>query len=61
MYNLKEKWVPVFLKDVFFASMSTTQWSESMNAFFDGYVHQNTTLREFVDQYERALQDKYEK
>ncbi|XP_058217284.1 protein FAR-RED ELONGATED HYPOCOTYL 3-like [Rhododendron vialii] len=29
-----------------------------MNAFFDGYVHSNTSLKEFVDQYENALRKK---
>ncbi|KAF8364659.1 hypothetical protein HHK36_033339 [Tetracentron sinense] len=41
--------------------MSTTQRSESMNSFFDGYVHAKTSLKEFVDQYDSALRDKYEK
>jgi hypothetical protein len=35
--------------------MTTTQRSESMNAFFYGYVHLSTSLREFVDQYDNAL------
>ncbi|XP_042939477.1 protein FAR-RED IMPAIRED RESPONSE 1-like [Carya illinoinensis] len=33
--------------------MSTTQRSESINAFFDGLVR--TTLKEFVDQFDNAL------
>ncbi|XP_038722016.1 protein FAR1-RELATED SEQUENCE 6-like [Tripterygium wilfordii] len=41
--------------------MSTTQRSESMNAFFDGYVHSKTTLKQFVEQYENALKSKVEK
>ncbi|XP_022868186.1 protein FAR1-RELATED SEQUENCE 1-like [Olea europaea var. sylvestris] len=41
--------------------MSTTQRSESMNAFFDGYVHSKTFLKLFVEQYERALRTKVEK
>ncbi|CAA2970435.1 FAR-RED IMPAIRED RESPONSE 1-like [Olea europaea subsp. europaea] len=41
--------------------MSTTQRSESMNAFFDGYVHSKTLLKQFVEQYERALRSKVEK
>ncbi|KAI8525029.1 hypothetical protein RHMOL_Rhmol13G0196400 [Rhododendron molle] len=32
-----------------------------MNAYFDGYVHFNTTLKEFVEQYENALRKKVEK
>ncbi|XP_022897594.1 protein FAR-RED ELONGATED HYPOCOTYL 3-like [Olea europaea var. sylvestris] len=32
----KGRWVPCFLKTSFWARMSTTQRSKSMNAFFDG-------------------------
>lgn len=41
--------------------MSSTQWSESTNAFFDKYVNSKTTLKQFVEQYENSLTDKCEK
>ncbi|XP_022883439.1 protein FAR-RED IMPAIRED RESPONSE 1-like [Olea europaea var. sylvestris] len=41
--------------------MSTMQRSESMNTFFDGYVHSKTSLKQFVEQYKRALRNKVEK
>jgi hypothetical protein len=47
--------VLAYLKQWFCAGMTTTQWSENMNAFFDGYVHAQTTLKEFVDQFDNAL------
>ncbi|XP_028074239.1 protein FAR-RED IMPAIRED RESPONSE 1-like [Camellia sinensis] len=50
-----------WLGDVFWAGMSTTQRSESMNAFFDGYVNSKTTLKQFVEQYDHALRSKVEK
>ncbi|XP_041009352.1 protein FAR1-RELATED SEQUENCE 5-like [Juglans microcarpa x Juglans regia] len=40
--------------------MSTTQRSESMNAFFYGYVHARTNLKKFVDQFDSALRKKIE-
>lgn len=61
LYEGREKWVPVFLKDKFWAGMSSSQRSESMNAYFDGYVHSKTPLKSFVEQYEMALGDKIEK
>jgi hypothetical protein len=61
LYSERTFWVPAYLKDVFWAGMTTTQRSESMNAFFDGYVHSSTTLKEFVDQYDSALRRKVEK
>ncbi|KAF5458463.1 hypothetical protein F2P56_022490 [Juglans regia] len=60
LYNERSFWVPVYLKGVFWASMSTTQRSESMNAFFDGFVHSGTMLKEFVDQFDNALRKKVE-
>ncbi|XP_038678434.1 protein FAR-RED IMPAIRED RESPONSE 1-like [Tripterygium wilfordii] len=41
--------------------MSTTQRSESMHAFFDGYVNSKTTLKQFVEQYDNALRNNVEK
>ncbi|GAV78119.1 hypothetical protein CFOL_v3_21587, partial [Cephalotus follicularis] len=42
-------WVIAFVKDTFWAGMSTTQRSESMYAFFDRYVNSKTTLKQFVE------------
>ncbi|XP_022883803.1 protein FAR-RED IMPAIRED RESPONSE 1-like [Olea europaea var. sylvestris] len=61
LYENRGRWVPYFLKTTFWAGMSTTQRSESMNAFFDGYVHSKTSLKQFVEQYERVLRNKVEK
>ncbi|TXG61651.1 hypothetical protein EZV62_013014 [Acer yangbiense] len=60
LYVEREHWVPTFLKDYFWVGMSTTQRSESMNAFFDRYVHAKTNLKEFVDQFDNALKKKIE-
>ncbi|KAF5447271.1 hypothetical protein F2P56_032838 [Juglans regia] len=60
LYTERSFWVPAYLKDVFWAGTSTTQRSESMNAFFDGYVHSGTTLKKFVDQFDNALRKKVE-
>ncbi|KAL2531530.1 Protein FAR1-RELATED SEQUENCE 1 [Abeliophyllum distichum] len=61
LYKDRSRWVPCFLKTNFWAGMSTTQRSESINAFFDGYVHSKTSLKQFVEQYERAMRSKVEK
>ncbi|XP_035541664.1 protein FAR1-RELATED SEQUENCE 1-like [Juglans regia] len=60
LYEERTFWVLVYLKDVFWAGISTTQRSESMNVFFDGYVYSGTTLKEFVDQFDNALRKKVE-
>jgi zinc finger SWIM domain-containing protein 3 len=61
LFNEQHCWVPVYVRDTFWARMSTTQRSESMNSFFDGYVNSKTTLKQFVEQYDNALKDKIEK
>ncbi|KAF8398441.1 hypothetical protein HHK36_017368 [Tetracentron sinense] len=60
LYEDREKWVPTYIRDVCFAGMSTSQRSESINSFLDIYVHRETTLKEFVEQYKVVLQDRYE-
>nr|GEW35750.1 protein FAR-RED impaired response 1-like [Tanacetum cinerariifolium] len=49
-FDDRKRWVPVYVKEIFWAGMSTTQRSESMNAFFDGYVNSKRSLRQFVEQ-----------
>ncbi|KAI8545555.1 hypothetical protein RHMOL_Rhmol07G0048400 [Rhododendron molle] len=60
LYLERNRWVPAFVKDVFWAGMSSTQRSESMNSYFDGYINSKTTLKQFVKQYENALAKKVE-
>lgn len=45
LYDERHRWVPVYVKDIFWAGMSTTQRNESMNVFFDGYINPKTTLK----------------
>lgn len=54
-------WAPAYLRDIFFAGMSATQRSESVNSLFDGYVNARTTIQDFAEQYEKALNDRFEK
>ncbi|KAI5315295.1 hypothetical protein L3X38_044471 [Prunus dulcis] len=45
----------------FFAEMSITQRSDSMNSYFDGYVNASTNLSQFFKLYEKALESRNEK
>src|SRR4051812_849738 len=58
LYNRRDHWAPIFLKNIFTAGMKSTQRSEGMNAFFDGYVNAQTELHEFVKLYEDAVKDR---
>lgn len=54
-------WVPTYMRDMFFAGMSTTQRSGSINSSFDKYVGKKTSLKEFVEKYKIAMRDRKEK
>ncbi|XP_024630918.1 protein FAR1-RELATED SEQUENCE 5-like [Medicago truncatula] len=61
IFDERHRWVPVYVRVVFWVGMSTTRRSESMNSCFDGYVCLKTSLKQFVEQYDSALKDKIEK
>ncbi|GFP95389.1 protein far1-related sequence 5 [Phtheirospermum japonicum] len=61
IYCDRRQWVPVYLRDTFFAEMSVTQRSDSMNSYFDGYVNASTNLNQFFKLYEKALESRHEK
>ena len=45
----------MFLKGHFFVGMSSTQRSESMNAFFVGNLNSFTILKVFIEKFDNAL------
>ncbi|WCJ40518.1 FAR1-related sequence 6 [Euphorbia peplus] len=59
LYEDRVRWAPVYMKDTFFAGMSTARPGETLSPFFDRYVHKQTPLKEFLDKYELALQKKH--
>ncbi|KAK7272029.1 hypothetical protein RJT34_28375 [Clitoria ternatea] len=60
LYNDRTCWVPTFMKDISFAGLSTSSRSESLNSLFDNYIHVDTSLREFIEQYRMILEDRHE-
>ncbi|KAI5398763.1 hypothetical protein KIW84_064225 [Lathyrus oleraceus] len=61
LYIEHHRWAPTLLRVYFWAGMSTTQRSESIHAFFDGYINSTTSLNQFVKQYDNALRSRAEK
>ncbi|CAN4098411.1 unnamed protein product [Withania somnifera] len=48
LYEDRERWAPIHMKDSFLAGISIDQHGEFTCAFFDGHVHKKTNLREFL-------------
>lgn len=61
LYDDRQQWVPVYLKDTFFAGMSISEQGESISSFFDAYISEQTTIKEFLERYETTLENLYEK
>lgn len=61
VYSCRHQWVPVYLRNTFFAEMSPTQQCESRSLFFEGYVNVQTDAEMFIQQYEKALDTRFEK
>lgn len=56
LYEDRKRWIPAYLKETFLAGMLPLQQSETAASFFEGYLDSHTSLREFLDKYEQALQ-----
>ncbi|KAK9101527.1 hypothetical protein Scep_024957 [Stephania cephalantha] len=61
LFEIRSKWVPAYVKNFFWAGVSSLQRDENSTAFFDGYVNAKTALKQFISQYEVAMSKKYEK
>ncbi|XP_026431393.1 protein FAR1-RELATED SEQUENCE 5-like [Papaver somniferum] len=55
LYNKCEHWALVYTRDVFCADTYTTQRSESINSYFDGFLRRDMSLCEFVRHYLRTV------
>ncbi|KAI9107470.1 hypothetical protein K1719_021507 [Acacia pycnantha] len=61
LHEERERWAPVYSKDTFFAGISDYVKDEATSPFFYGHVHQQTSLKEFLDILESVLQEKHRK
>ncbi|CAL5339288.1 unnamed protein product [Camellia sinensis] len=57
-FGVKEKWGWPYIMNSWAAGMSTTQLSESFNAFLKDYLNCDHNLMEFFKHFERVLYDK---
>lgn len=59
LYEDRQRWAPVYLKDTSFVGMLPINEYEGSSAIFYGYLHKHTSFKEFLDKYDLALQRKH--
>ncbi|QHO25130.1 Protein FAR1-RELATED SEQUENCE [Arachis hypogaea] len=55
LYEDRHIWVPIYLDHHFWAGMRSTERSESMHSFFNKFITRNSSLIQFVKQYDNCL------
>ncbi|GMH17647.1 hypothetical protein Nepgr_019488 [Nepenthes gracilis] len=58
LYEDRERWAPVYLKEMFLAGFFGSQASEPVIPIFDGFIHEKTSLKEFLDVYDLVREKK---
>ncbi|KAF6146258.1 hypothetical protein GIB67_011730 [Kingdonia uniflora] len=61
IFNIRERWIPLWSRSTSFAGMSTTGSSESANNFSNGWLLPTTGLYSFVTKYAITLLETYER
>jgi MULE transposase domain/SWIM zinc finger len=61
MFDKRTEWVPAYFRDIFFAEMSTTQRSESMNAVLKLWLDNHTSIFRFVQKVENMIDEIWHK
>lgn len=60
LYEDRKYWAPTYVQDSFLAGMSTIERSGSITSFFDSYISQEATVKDFMEQYKAFLKDRYD-
>ncbi|XP_057739766.1 protein FAR-RED IMPAIRED RESPONSE 1-like [Arachis stenosperma] len=55
LFEDRRMWVPIFFNGQFWATMRSTQRSESMHAFFGGYLYCKISLVQFIHEFDNVL------
>ncbi|KAG2615374.1 protein FAR1-RELATED SEQUENCE 5-like isoform X1 [Panicum virgatum] len=60
IYSIRQKWIPLYLMDTFFAEIAPTWKLETMNDFYKKYFNTKTTLEVFLNQFNLSMASQYE-
>ncbi|QHO07824.1 Protein FAR-RED IMPAIRED RESPONSE [Arachis hypogaea] len=55
LYEDQHIWILIYLDHHFWTGMRSTQRSESLHSFFNKFITRNSSLRQFVKQYDNCL------
>ncbi|XP_058202727.1 protein FAR1-RELATED SEQUENCE 5-like [Rhododendron vialii] len=55
LYEIRERWVPAYVRHIFSAHMTSSQRAEITHSFFKRYVSKENSLLDFVTRFGRAL------
>ncbi|RYR78542.1 hypothetical protein Ahy_A01g003367 [Arachis hypogaea] len=55
LYEDRHIWIPIYLNHHFWVGMRSTQRSEIMHTFFNKFIIRNSSLIQFVKQYDNCL------
>ncbi|CAA7403947.1 unnamed protein product [Spirodela intermedia] len=61
LFNIRQRWVPLYLRDAFFAEVSPAQKLETVNDVYKRYFNTKTSLKVFLTQFELAMAARHEK
>ncbi|KAM0900313.1 hypothetical protein ACQ4PT_020692 [Festuca glaucescens] len=60
IYNIRQKWVPLYQMDTFCAEISRAQKLETMNDFYKKYFGTKAMLEVFLTQFDLSIESRYE-
>lgn len=55
LYEIRDRWVPAFVRHIFSAHMTSSSRAEGCHAFFKRFVSVDNSLLDFVVRFDRAL------
>ncbi|XP_008454179.2 protein FAR1-RELATED SEQUENCE 6-like [Cucumis melo] len=60
LYEHRRRWVPVFMKDTFLAGVLSIVSGDVVPSFFREYLGEHTSLKQFFEQYDQAIQSHHQ-
>ncbi|CAA2995518.1 FAR1-RELATED SEQUENCE 6-like [Olea europaea subsp. europaea] len=61
LYEDRKQWAPVYFKETFFAGAFPLKQDESLASPFEGYLDRHTSIKDFLNSYDKAVQEAYKR